>query len=217
MTPDLFADAGDTRPARQALAPGALLLPRFAMALEDALLTALQQVLAVAPFRTMTTPGGHAMSVQLSNCGRLGWVSDAGGYRYSRQDPLTGQPWPELPTVFLKLATAAADAAGYPGFLPDAGLLNCYVPGARMSLHQDRDERDFTQPIVSVSLGLPAVFELGGLARRDPRQRIPLAHGDVVVWGGPARLYFHGVLPVQAGEHPSLGALRINLTFRRAS
>lgn len=216
MMGDLFADAGDGRPPQQALAPGAVLLPRFALASEDALLAALQQVLAVAPFRTMTTPSGHAMSVQLSNCGQLGWVSDAGGYRYSRHDPLTGQPWPALPGVFLQLASAAATVAGYPGFLPDAGLINSYAPGARMSLHQDRNERDFRQPIVSVSLGLPAVFELGGLARSDPRQRIPLAHGDVLVWGGPSRLRFHGVQPVRAGEHHRLGARRINLTFRKA-
>ncbi len=216
MMADLFFDAADTRPPQQALAPGALLLPRFALASEDALLGALQQVLAVAPFRTMTTPGGHAMSVRLSNCGQLGWVSDASGYRYRREDPLTGQPWPALPDLFLQLASAAATAAGYHDFLPDTGLINSYAPGARMSLHQDRNERDFRQPIVSVSLGLPAVFELGGLARRDPCQRIPLAHGDVVVWGGPSRLRFHGVQPVRAGEHHRLGARRINLTFRKA-
>jgi alkylated DNA repair protein (DNA oxidative demethylase) len=217
MTLDLFADADDGRPAQQAIAPGALLLPRFALAHECALLAALQQVLAIAPFRPMTTPGGHTMSVQLSSCGLLGWVSDEHGYRYSRRDPLTQQPWPALPPPFLELAQAAAAAAGFNTFMPDACLINRYEPGARMSLHQDRNERDFSQPIVSVSLGLPAVFEFGGLQRSDKTLRFPLAHGDVVVWGGPSRLRFHGVQPVKAGDHPLLGAQRINLTFRKAS
>lgn len=216
MTPDLFANADDGRPAQHAIVPGAVLLPRFALANERELLTALRQVLAVAPFRPMTTHGGYTMSVQLSSCGSLGWVSDDHGYRYRRRDPLTQQPWPAMPPLFLELAQTAAAAAGFSLFMPDACLINRYEPGARMSLHQDRNERDFTQPIVSVSLGLPAVFELGGLQRSDKTLRIPLAHGDVVVWGGPSRLRFHGVLPVKAGHHSLLGAQRINLTFRRA-
>lgn len=216
MTLNLFADDDDARPAQQPLFPGAVLLPRFALTNASGLLAALQQVLVLAPFRSMTTPGGYTMSVQLSSCGTLGWVSDEHGYRYSRFDPHTEKHWPVMPALFLQLAQQAATAAGFHHFMPDACLINRYEPGARMSLHQDRNERDFTKPIVSVSLGLPAVFELGGMQRSDRTLRFPLAHGDVVVWGGPSRLRFHGVQPVRAGEHPLLGAQRINLTFRKA-
>ena len=156
------------------------------------------------------------MQVALTNCGALGWVSDARGYRYSAQDPATGQPWPALPAPFLALAQSAAAQAGFDGYTPDACLINRYTPGTRLSLHQDRDERDFGQPIVSVSLGLPAVFLWGGARRADKARRLELQHGDVAVWGGPARLRFHGVAPLAEGDHPLLGAQRINLTFRTA-
>jgi alkylated DNA repair protein (DNA oxidative demethylase) len=164
----------------------------------------------------MHTPGGFRMSVAMSSCGTLGWVTDQHGYRYTRINPENNQPWPAMPTSFLQLAHAAALAAGFNDFVPDACLINRYEPGARMSLHQDKNERDFSQPIVSVSLGLPAVFLFGGLQRSDKTVRVPLAHGDVVVWGGPSRLRFHGVLPLKAGQHPLLGEQRINLTFRKA-
>lgn len=164
----------------------------------------------------MVTPGGHAMSVAMTNCGPLGWVSDRRGYRYSPVDPVTGQPWPALPSVFLELARSTALIAGYNGFAPDACLINCYVPGASMGLHQDRDETDFTQPIVSVSLGLPAIFLFGGRHRSDPVQRLELQHGDVVVFGGDSRLNYHGIRRLAPGHHSRLGAQRINLTFRRA-
>ena len=156
------------------------------------------------------------MAVGLTNCGTLGWVSDQHGYLYSPNDPLSGQPWPALPPVLLALASRAAAMAGFDGFVPDACLVNHYLPGTRLSLHQDRDEQDFGQPIVSVSLGLPAVFLFGGLQRADKAQRIALSHGDVLVWGGEDRLRFHGVLPIKPGVHPRLGERRINLTLRKA-
>jgi alkylated DNA repair protein (DNA oxidative demethylase) len=202
--------------ARQPLAPGAVLLRGFAAVEAPRLLAALQQVLQAAPLRHMLTPGGQRMSVAMSNCGPLGWVSDARGYRYAAQDPVTGAAWPAMPPEFLSLAQRAAAEAGFAGFQPDACLMNGYQPGTRLSLHQDRDERDKGHPIVSVSLGLPAVFQFGGARRTDRPARVPLQHGDVVVWGGPSRLNYHGVLPLADGEHALTGARRFNLTFRRA-
>jgi alkylated DNA repair protein (DNA oxidative demethylase) len=201
---------------RVSLAPGAVLLGGFAERFEAACLAALRLVVKRAPFRYMVTPGGQAMSVAMTNCGSAGWVTDRTGYRYDAEDPQTGRAWPAMPESFAELATQAAARAGFQGFLPDACLINRYEPGARLSLHQDKNERDYTAPIVSVSLGLPAVFLFGGLQRSDTPRRIPLVHGDVVVWGGPARLRYHGVLPLEAGRHPALGRQRINLTFRRA-
>jgi alkylated DNA repair protein (DNA oxidative demethylase) len=156
------------------------------------------------------------MSVAMTNCGEVGWVTDRSGYRYDPVDPESGRPWPAMPAVFAQLAEQSAAAAGFGDFAPDACLINRYEPGARMSLHQDRDEQDFAQPIVSVSLGLPAIFLFGGMKRADRPQRYRLAHGDVVVWGGPSRLFFHGVAPLADGEHALLGRRRINLTFRKA-
>lgn len=212
----MSASPGLFDPEPVALADGALLLPAYALAHEAALLEAVAQVIAAAPLRRMQTPGGLTMSVAMTNCGALGWVSDRRGYRYEPFDPLSGAPWPAMPAIFADLAREAAAAAGYAAFTPDACLVNGYEPGTRLSLHQDRDERDFSAPIVSVSLGLPAVFLFGGLKRSDRTQRVPLAHGDVVVWGGPARLRHHGVLPLADGRHARLGARRINLTFRKA-
>jgi alkylated DNA repair protein (DNA oxidative demethylase) len=157
------------------------------------------------------------MLVAMTNCGTAGWVTDRTGYRYDSHDPQTGRPWPAMPGVFADLAAQAAARAGFEGFAPDACRINRYEPGVRLSLHQDKDERDLSAPIVSVSLGLPAVFLLGGLRRADPKCRVPLSHGDVVVWGGPARLRYHGVLPLEPGHHPLTGGHRINLTFRRAA
>jgi DNA oxidative demethylase len=213
---DLFADAPPPAPRTEPLAEGAVVLRGFALAEVQPLLAALQEVLAAAPLRHLVTPGGFEMSVAMSNCGALGWVSDRRGYRYSRVDPLSGQPWPPMSGAFADLATRAAAAAGFAGFSPDACLVNQYAPGTRLSLHQDRDERDHRHPIVSVSLGLPAVFQFGGLTRSERPRRVPLEHGDVVVWGGPSRLRFHGVLPLADGMHAVLGARRINLTFRKA-
>ena len=214
-TADLF-DALLVEPQLQTLAPGAVLLRAFAREAAVALLQALEGVTVQAPFRHLVTPGGHTMSVAMSNCGRLGWVSDRSGYRYDPLDPLSGQAWPAMPACFVDLATRAAAQAGFDNFRPDACLINRYLPGTRLSLHQDRDETDFSAPIVSVSLGLPAVFLFGTPRRSDRPQRYRLSHGDVVVWGGPARLAFHGVLPLAGGEHALLGQRRINLTFRRA-
>jgi alkylated DNA repair protein (DNA oxidative demethylase) len=216
ITTDLFADA--PVPARQdeSLCEGAMVLRGFALADEVPLLQAIDAIVVKAPFRHLVTPGGLRMSVAMTNAGSLGWVSDRRGYRYDPVDPGSGKPWPPMPAVFLRLATAAASRAGFADFVPDACLVNRYEPGTRLSLHQDRDERDFGQPIVSVSLGIPATFLFGGLLRSDPAQRVPLTHGDVVVWGGPARLRHHGVLPLKPNRHSLLGDVRINLTFRRA-
>lgn len=212
-TADLFAPPpGEPRP----LAPGALLLPGAALDDAPALLAAIRDVLALAPLRQMVTRGGFKMSVAMSNCGALGWISDRRGYRYSPIDPQSGAPWPAMPPVLQALATTSAARAGFASFVPDACLINRYAAGARMALHQDRDEADFSQPIVSLSLGLPAVFLFGGCERSDKAERVPLAHGDVLVWGGPARLRFHGVMPVKEGNHPATGACRLNLTFRKA-
>jgi alkylated DNA repair protein (DNA oxidative demethylase) len=215
-THDLFeVSLPDTRHER--LAPGAWLLRGFALEYVTALMAAIEDVTAAAPFRHLVTPGGFRMSVAMTNCGTLGWVSDRRGYRYDARDPLSGRPWPTMPPVFLELARTAAQAGGFPGFTPDACLLNRYEPGARLTLHQDKDERDFSAPIVSVSLGLPAIFLFGGDSRKDQRRRVPLQHGDVAVWGGPARLHHHGVLALKDGHHDLLGARRLNLTFRRAA
>ena len=181
-----------------------------------ALLTALGEFAAAAPFRNMLTPGGQRMSVAMTNCGAVGWVSDRRGYRYDRLDPDSGRPWPPLPESFIELAHHAAVEAGFPAFQPDVCLINRYEPGARMSLHQDRDERDLSAPIVSASLGLDAIFLFGGLERAVRPYRLPLSHGDVLVWGGEKRLAYHGVAPVAGGCHESVGPMRINLTLRKA-
>ncbi|MBN8873270.1 MAG: DNA oxidative demethylase AlkB [Rhodospirillales bacterium] len=202
-------------PSRLPLGDGAVLLRGFADA--AALLPLVQEVAAAAPFRHLVTPGGHTMSVAMTNCGQLGWVSDRRGYRYAPQDPETGRPWPPMPAAFRALAESAAAAGGFPDFAPDACLVNRYQPGARLTLHQDRDEGDLGAPIVSVSIGLPAVFLWGGLRRADRPRRLRLESGDVVVWGGPSRLVFHGVDKLPDGDHPLTAGYRFNLTFRRAA
>ena len=214
MMRELFEAEVDQRVAP--LGPGACLLRGFALGRDQALLNGVHAVLAQAPLRRMITPGGRLMSVAMTNCGALGWVSDRAGYRYAPLDPSSGRPWPQMPDVFAELASDAAAAAGFAGFAPDVCLVNRYEAGTRLSLHQDRDERDYAHPIVSVSLGVGAVFLFGGLKRADKAFRMRLEHGDVVVWGGPARLRYHGVLPLQADVHHLTGALRFNLTFRKA-
>ena len=216
MAAQLFDGGSPPALAKDILGPGTAVLSGFALEAENELLASIKQVVQQSPFRNMTTPGGFRMSVAMSNCGPLGWVSDRTGYRYSAIDPETKHAWPDMPPAFCNLADTAAREAGFAGFVPDACLINRYEPGTKLSLHQDKDERDFTQPIVSVSLGLPATFLFGGLNRRDKTIRIPLVHGDVVVWGGPARLRYHGVAPLREGEHPLLGPIRCNLTFRKA-
>jgi alkylated DNA repair protein (DNA oxidative demethylase) len=205
----------DTVP-RLALGPRAVLLRGFARVRAPELVAAIGAITAVSPFRHMVTPGGWEMSVSLTNCGQVGWVTDRTGYRYDAIDPATGRSWPAMPQAFADLAVEAAEATGFGGFRPDACLVNRYAPGTRLSLHQDRNERDFDQPIVSVSLGLQAIFIWGGKTRAERARRLPLVHGDVVVWGGPDRLRFHGVHAVAEGEHPLTGAYRFNFTFRRA-
>jgi alkylated DNA repair protein (DNA oxidative demethylase) len=213
---DLFSKTLVAGAGTEPLAEGATILRGFAEPSARALVDAIAEITAASPFRNMVTPGGYTMSVAMTNCGRLGWVTDRRGYRYDPLDPMSGEPWPALPPIYRDLATRAADAAGYAGFEPDACLVNRYEPGTRLSLHQDRNERDFTAPIVSVSLGLPAVFLFGGARRQDRASRVRLESGDVVVWGGPTRLTFHGVAPLADGEHPLTGRHRINLTFRKA-
>jgi alkylated DNA repair protein (DNA oxidative demethylase) len=216
MTADLF-DSAEVVPAREEIAEGAMLLRGFARPIQHDLLTAIDGIVAQSPFRHMVTPGGHQMSVAMTNCGSLGWVTDQTGYRYDAIDPATGRPWPDMPPIFRELAGQAAAQAGFAGFRPEACLVNRYEPGARLSLHQDRDEENYDAPIVSVSLGLPATFLWGGVRRADRPVRYRLAHGDVVVWGGPSRLTFHGVAPLADGEHALLGRKRVNLTFRKAA
>ena len=215
MAADLFETVGDARPPRETIADGAVLLRGFVRPFEAELIPALRVIVKQAPFRHLITPGGHRMSVAMTNCGSLGWVSDPGGYRYDPIDPDTGLNWPAMPDVLRRLAAAAADEAGFNGFAPEACLINRYVPGAKLSLHQDKDELDYGAPIVSISLGLPATFLFGGLKRSDTPRRYRLEHGDVAVWGGPSRLFYHGVAPLADGEHGVLGRQRINLTFRK--
>ena len=215
MTADLFDSVADAQPWREEIADGAVLLRAFVRPIESELIAAVRAIVAQSPFRRMTTPGGHLMSVAMTNCGARGWITDHTGYRYDPIDPRTGAPWPAMPAVFRDLALRAAEQGGFTGFAPDACLVNRYTPGTRLSLHQDKDELDYAAPIVSVSLGLPATFLFGGMARSDKPRRFRLVHGDVVVWGGPNRLAYHGVAALADGEHPLLGRQRINLTFRR--
>ena len=210
-----MADLFDVE-TKQTLREGAVLLRGRALPVDTKLLAAIETITAQAPLRRMVTPGGFEMSVAMTNCGRVGWVTDRTGYRYDPRDPQSGAPWPAMPPVFLTLARETAADAGFADFVPDACLINRYEPGTRLSLHQDKDEQDFSHPVVSVSLGLPATFQFGGLQRSDRPIKLPLQHGDVVVWGGPARLVFHGVLALKDGEHPLTGRRRFNLTFRKA-
>ncbi len=212
-TPDLFAGPDL---AVQPLTNGAILLRGFAGAETARLIEEIHCIAEAAPFRNMVTPGGHTMSVAMTNCGSAGWTTDRSGYRYEQVDPATGEPWPPLPAAFSTLAARATESAGFPAFVPDACLVNRYAPGAKLSLHQDRDETDFTAPIVSVSLGLPATFLFGGPRRAHRPRRVRLEHGDVVVWGGPARLFHHGVAPLKDGVHEATGDVRYNLTLRKA-
>jgi len=216
MTRDLFDFVPPKEPEEQSLGAGATLLRGFALAQSAQVLEAVAEVVRQSPFRHMITPGGFRMSVAMTNCGSAGWVTDRTGYRYDGFDPTTQARWPAMPVALSDLATRAAARGGFVEFLPDACLINRYEPGTRLSLHQDKNERDLGAPVVSVSLGLQAVFLFGGPRREDRTRPIPLAHGDVVVWGGPSRLWYHGVRPLQDGEHPELGRQRINLTFRKA-
>lgn len=214
---DLFAEQDLQQPARvERISDQAFALRGFALPKAKELLAALDSVLLQAPLRQMQTPGGYTMSARLSSCGALGWTTDRDGYHYSPLDPLSARPWPAMPGVFLALAAAAASSAGFSGFVPDSCLINAYAPGAKMSMHQDKNERCHTAPIVSISLGLPAIFQFGGFERSDPTQRIALFHGDIMVWGGVDRLRYHGVMPIKPGHHSLLGEQRINITLRQA-
>ncbi|MEO7337151.1 MAG: DNA oxidative demethylase AlkB [Caldimonas sp.] len=213
---ELFDSGSAPAGSREPLEPGAFVLRAFAVEEAPALLDAIGLVAQAAPLRRMTTARGWRMSVAMTDCGDVGWLSDRGGYRYDRIDPQTRRPWPAMPEAFAHLATRAASAAGFDRFVPDACLVNRYEPGTRLTLHQDRDEPDFAAPIVSVSLGVPASFLWGGASRAGRLRRVRLEHGDVVVWGGPARLNFHGIDTLREGHHALTGSTRFNLTFRRA-
>lgn len=216
MSGDLFGGVTFEEAAREPLGDGAVVLRGFARTDRARLLDAVRAIAAAAPFRHMVVRGGRRMSVAMTSCGSVGWVTDESGYRYDRLDPATGRPWPPLPDLFLALAARAAHQAGFRGYEPDSCLLNEYASGTRLSLHRDADERDFTQPIVSVSLGIPGVLLWGGLARGNTTRRVRLESGDVVVWGGPARLVYHGVESVAEDVDPLAGSRRFNLTFRKA-
>jgi alkylated DNA repair protein (DNA oxidative demethylase) len=203
-------------PTAEPLGDGAILLRGFALAEQTALFANVTELARVSPFRHMITPSGFRMSIAITNCGKAGWISDRKGYRYAEVDPETGQNWPPMPALFSELSTHAAAAGGFPKFVSDSCLINRYEPGARLTLHQDRNELDFEQPIVSISLGLPATFLFGGSTRKERPKRYLLESGDVVVWGGPARLAFHGVAALKEGISDLTGACRINLTFRKA-
>lgn len=215
-SPSLASASAEPATGNERLADGAVVLRRFARSEAAALIAAVGEIAAAAPFRHMTTPGGWQMSVAMTSCGQAGWVTDRSGYRYAADDPVSGRPWPSMPALFRQFAARAAEAAGFGGFAPDACLINRYESGARLSLHRDEDERDLGAPVVSVSLGLPAIFLWGGLSRKDRPRRIGLDSGDVVVWGGASRLVYHGVAPLAEAEHPMTGRARINLTFRKA-
>jgi len=202
-------DAGPVR-----LGDGIALLRGFADT--AVLMPLIQAVAARAPFRHLVTPGGQTMSVAMTNCGHVGWVSDRTGYRYDSRDPLTGREWPDFPRQFLELARAAASRGGFSEFSPDACLINRYAVGARLTAHRDADEQNFAQPIVSVSLGLPASFAFYGLTRGGKGRSVALVDGDVLAWGGPSRLVYHAVRPIKPGVHPLTGEYRYNLTFRHA-
>jgi DNA oxidative demethylase len=217
MMPSLFENISEDGAVDNSLGLGTAILRGFARKREAAILDAMLAVAARSPFRHMVTPGGFRMSVAMTNCGSLGWVTDRKGYRYDSVDPETRAPWPPMPKPFTELAFDAAKEAGFADFVPDGCLINRYEPGSRLTLHQDKNERDYDQPIVSVSLGLPAVFLFGGLERGDKTRRVPVVHGDVVVWGGPARLRYHGVMPLKPGLHSLAGGYRFNLTFRKAA
>jgi alkylated DNA repair protein (DNA oxidative demethylase) len=216
MNASLFELGSPAPLSKDILGAGTAFLAGFALDTQDELLLSLKSIAERSPFRNMVTPGGHRMSVAMTNCGPLGWVTDRSGYRYDAIDPEMNRPWPMMPLPFRELAVAAAEEAGFSNFVPDACLINRYEPGARLSLHQDKNEHDLAQPVVSVSLGLPATFLFGGLERAERTQRIQIVHGDVIVWGGPARLRYHGIVPLRDGEHSRTGRVRYNLTFRKA-
>jgi alkylated DNA repair protein (DNA oxidative demethylase) len=217
MKTTLFEGIPEQAQTADDLGPGVTMLRGFALDGETALLDALFNIAERSPFRHMVIPGGFRMSVAMTNCGSLGWVADRRGYRYDAVDPQTQEAWPTMPDAFLQVAINAASLGGFPKFVPDACLINRYEPGARLTLHQDKNERDFAAPIVSVSLGLPAVFQLGGVSRTDRTIRLQVVHGDVLVWGGPARLRYHGLMPLKPGCHALTGEYRFNLTFRKAA
>jgi alkylated DNA repair protein (DNA oxidative demethylase) len=210
-TLEMFAQGGH---GAVSLGPGISLLRAFADS--KRLMPLIQHLAAESSFRHLVTPGGQTMSVAMTNCGPLGWVSDRSGYRYDARDPLTGRAWAPMPAEFLELARSAAALGGFPDFAPDACLVNRYSPGSRLTGHRDADEQNYAQPIVSVSLGLPASFAFYGLTRGGKGRTVPLADGDVLVWGGASRLVYHAVRPIKPGTHPVTGAWRYNLTFRHA-
>lgn len=196
------------------LAEGAVILRGFARDVGKELLLHIAAIAGVSPFRHLIMANGMPMAVAITNCGPLGWISTVKGYRYSSTDPMTGRPWPGMPASFHTLAVQAAHAAGFEGFNPGVCIINRYTVGTHLHMHQDRDETRDAQPVVSVSLGLPAKFRFGGQGKGQPARLVPLEHGDVAVWGGRSRMAYHGIAPLEPGTHPLTGDVRLNLTFR---
>ncbi|THJ30850.1 DNA oxidative demethylase AlkB [Lampropedia aestuarii] len=211
---DLFADSPEEQ--RVALGPQAVVLRQKASPLAAELVARIEDVLQHSPLYQMATPGGKPLSVRTTSCGTHGWSSDPTGYSYVRHHPLTDQAWPEIPAAWSALATEAAQEAGFAQFAPDTCLINQYGLDSKMALHQDRSEQDLRQPVVSISLGMSALFLWGGMQRSDKPAHVLLHHGDMVVWGGVDRLRFHGIKHLTGAPHPQLGAMRYNLTLRRA-
>jgi len=200
-------------PTHEEIFPGATLMRGLAQAQDGEFLEAMQGVLSAAPLHHATTPTGLPMGVMVSDCG----TPEAFRRRWDPANPAVRQMWPPMPRALLDFSLRCAVRAGFPLFRPDTCHVNRYQAGTKLGLHQDRHECDMSQPIVSVSFGLECVFLLGGLERTDSPKRILLEHGDVIVWGGPSRMRFHGVQPLKPGHHPLTGPYRYNLTFRKVA
>jgi len=198
-------------PTHEEIFPGAVLMRSLALPQDNEFFTAAEAIIAARPLHHTTTPSGLPMGVMVTDCGD----SRAFANRWDTANPERMRLWPPMPPLLRDFAIRCAVRSGFPQFRPDACHINRYQAGTKLGLHQDRHECDWTQPIVSLSFGLECIFLLGGLQRTDKPRRILLEHGDVIVWGGPSRMRFHGVQPLKPGHHPLTGPYRYNLTFRK--